>query len=51
MDRDEREAREEMSELSKEAGIHGWTQKMSDRYKELMEQIDEDPGDFHCDHY
>ena len=47
----EKEAREEMLEISKEASIYGWSQKMSDRYKELMKQVGEDPNDFHCDHY
>ena len=47
----DKEAREEMEYLSKEAGIYGWTQKMSDQYKELMEQLGEDKNDFHCDHY
>ena len=47
----EDEIREEMKELSKEAGWFGWTQKMSDRYKKLMEMIGDDPNDFHCDHY
>lgn len=45
------EIKEEMDELSKSAGIYGWTQKKSDRYKELMKMLDEDPNDFHCDHY
>jgi len=45
------EAKEEMDELSKRASIYGWSISMSERYKELMKLIGEDPYDFHCDHY
>jgi hypothetical protein len=48
MDRYERETREEMAQLVKDAGIYGWTKRMVTEYKELMEKVGEDPSDFHC---